>query len=347
MLGLDQRGVAAITVMIIIVAGAGAGVATPVVVDVADVDPDHPLYGLERLGERIRMVGDFDQMKERHGESLRMGVKGYGSRYRLIIEEFLEKMEALAPEDFEARAEVIAWMREHMPGIGKIKLLLLKEAAEHLKQEAPPEDVSKIADNSIKELEECERGLTAENLENVLARLELIRERLENARLRHPRARDRVKISIDVTVTVVVRVNVVWGRISVPENLEDAYTKLLAKFDNRYADLMSVLDNMPENTHGVKAAKVLAARAKANRDVAVALREAGRLRRAVARLLNAHRLLANAERIVMHITEWESEHYGDIAAWLALHGVTIEAWKTRVVRYEIDIKAIAPRIRGL
>ena len=326
MLGLGERGVAAVTVVIIAVAGVVAGVATPVVVDLADVDPDHPLYGLERLGERIRMVDDFGQMKDRFGEALRMCEKGKGLYYRGIIEEFLEKMKALAPEQFEAEAHVIAWMQEHMPSIGKIKLLLLKEAAEHLKHGAPP-DVLEGAENCLKELEESELW-PPENLDDILARLELIKGQLENLHQRHPGPRGEVEIDIDVYISVRENVDVVYPRILVPkENLEEVYHELLERFDNKYDELMSLLETMPKDTHGARAAKVLAERAKVLGDSAVAAKNQGRLREAVGRLIAANRLIDIAEKIVEHIHEWEEEHAALIEAWKELFEEKLGKWK--------------------
>ena len=326
MLGLGERGVAPVMVVIIVVVALGAGVATPVVVDLVDVDPDHPLYGLERLGERIRMVKDFDQMKDRFGEALRMCEKGKGSYYRGIIEEFSEKMEALAPEHLEAEAEIIAWIENHMPDIGKIKLLLLKEAVKHLKHGAPP-DVLGVAENCIEELEECEYWLP-ENLDDVLARLELIRERFENLRPKHPEPIGEVKISIDVYTRFRENVDVVYPRIFVPkENLEEKYDELLERFDNKYDELMSLLETMPESAHGVRAAKVLAARAKVLRDSAVVEKEGDRLREAVGRLIAANKLIDIAEKIVEHIHEWEEEHAALIEAWKEQFGEKLGKWK--------------------
>jgi hypothetical protein len=118
---LGQRGVAALTAVVIIAVSTGAAVATPVVVDAADVDPDHPLYALERLGERIRRVGDDDQMQERFEEYQRMVMKGKALKYRAIHTEFREKMEAveiteLAPsEEVNLSREVAVAIVDNVP----------------------------------------------------------------------------------------------------------------------------------------------------------------------------------------------------------------------------------------
>jgi len=299
-----------------------------VAVDVADVDPDHPLYGLERLGERIRMVGDFDQMKERCGEALRMCEKVKGSQYRRIIEEFLEKMKVLTPEDVAPPAEVVDWIRDHMPDVAKIEILMLKEAAGQLKHDAPA-DILKKVENFLKECGECERGLTAENLDNVLARLKLIRERIENVRKAHPRPVDRVKICVDITVTISVEAEVVYPRILVPvENLEKVYATLLAAFDTKYAELVNVLETLPD-THTKRVATKLAEQAKAHRDAAVELYNAGRLRVAIARLYAAHGLLTGAERIVEHAHQWEAEYAEKFYEWGEYHREMVRGWREK------------------
>ena len=115
MFGLDQRGVAVVTVVIVVVVSTSVGVATPVVVDVVDVDPDSLFYGLERLGEQIRMVGDEDQMKERCTEACRMYERGKAVQYIEIFEEFMEKAEPLVE-----KPDIKAWMEEHIHEVGRV-----------------------------------------------------------------------------------------------------------------------------------------------------------------------------------------------------------------------------------
>jgi len=49
---LGAKGQAAVLAVAIVVAGAGIG--APIAVDQADVNPDHPAYGLEKAGERMK-----------------------------------------------------------------------------------------------------------------------------------------------------------------------------------------------------------------------------------------------------------------------------------------------------
>ncbi|MBS3815346.1 MAG: hypothetical protein KGY45_02135, partial [Hadesarchaea archaeon] len=54
MLNMNEAGVAVIAVAVATVAVAGGAVGTPVAVDEMDVQPDSPLYGLEKAGESIK-----------------------------------------------------------------------------------------------------------------------------------------------------------------------------------------------------------------------------------------------------------------------------------------------------
>jgi hypothetical protein len=65
MFGHDQRGVAALTVVIIVAASTGVAIATPVVVSAAGANPDSPLYGLARLGEQIRMMSNVENLEQK------------------------------------------------------------------------------------------------------------------------------------------------------------------------------------------------------------------------------------------------------------------------------------------
>lgn len=51
---LGQKGIAAMAVAAAVLAVSGSAVGAPIVVDEMDVNPTHPLYGLERAGERIK-----------------------------------------------------------------------------------------------------------------------------------------------------------------------------------------------------------------------------------------------------------------------------------------------------
>ncbi|KXB02393.1 hypothetical protein AKJ44_00660 [candidate division MSBL1 archaeon SCGC-AAA261F17] len=54
MLNMSQAGVATVTITVAVVVVSGGAVGPPVAVDEMDVQPDSPLYGLERAGEAIK-----------------------------------------------------------------------------------------------------------------------------------------------------------------------------------------------------------------------------------------------------------------------------------------------------
>ncbi len=311
---LDQRGVAALTAVIIIAVSTGATVAAPVIVDVADVDPDHPLYGLERLGERIRMVGDEDQMKERWGESVRMIERGKGVEHRAIIEEFLAKMEEVAPEDVETKAEIIEWMQQQMPGIGVIKAHMLEEACRQLKEDLP--EVGEL-DNLCEEIENC-KLLARENIDAAKAYLELCRERIENIanKYRH-RVRehtrkcleiDNILVDIDIYIAVKVRIHPVV-------DLAEKFTEKLEEFDNLLAEVRAMLEGAPENTAGKHAAERLIEVATTPKGRAVTAYDEGEVRRALTLIYAANMHLYNAKMILEHASEWEPEFREEWAHW--------------------------------
>ncbi len=320
---LDQRGVAALTVVIIVAASAGAAVATPVAVDAADVDPDHPLYGLERLGERIRMVNNEHQMRERFQEYSKMCEKGKGSQYQAIMQEFREKMRNIlenTPENTEAKARAIAWMQEQMPGIGRIRLELMREAAVQLREDLEGAEAQTL-ENCLAELEECKSELNAspEKLDEIEAHLALIRERIENIADRHGnRVRDRVFARLNVEANVEENIeitirgeNFVWRKIA----LENIYQEQLERFDNLYAEVQAMLAGAPENTHGKHAAERLTEKAVELKDRAIEAYESEKIGRVLGLVHASNRLLSNAKMILEHASEWEPESGEEWVRW--------------------------------
>ena len=315
--GNDQRGVAAITVIAILAISTGVGLATPVVVDAVDVDPDSPFYGLERLGERMRMVSTEDQMRERWGEYARLVDRAKGLEYKHILEEFVDRMQEVAPGDTAAKQEVVQWMQDQMPGIGRVQLKLSKELCDGLKDDLPEasEEINRIRD----EIENCERGLDIAGLrENVQARMRLIREKIENI-VRQHRVRitrpvntyfDIDNILVDVDVTVNVEVNLRPIPITVP-----SFEKKLEIFDNLLAEVQAMLAGAPENAVGKHAAERLVEVATTLKDRAVSAYNEDKVRRALGLIHAANMHLYNAKMILEHASEWEPEFRGEWAHW--------------------------------
>ena len=320
MLRLDQRGVAAVTVVVIIAISLGAAVATPVVVDIADVDPDHPLYGLERLGERIRMVGREDQMKERWGEYVRLVDRGKGLAYKNILEEFVERMREVAPGDVETRQEIVQWMQDQMPGIGKVQLKLSKELCGGLKDDLP--EIGEEIDEILDEISNCEEEFEiAELRENARARLRLIREKIENIVKQHKAQIvkpvniyfdiDNVLVDVDVTVNVEVYINIVSP---VPITTAE-FEEELEEFDELLAEVQSMLEGTPKNTHGRHVAERLVQVAIKLKEKAVDAHKEGKIRKALVLIYAAKVHLRIAETILDHASEWELEFKNEWTNW--------------------------------
>jgi len=333
MFGRDQSGVAVLAVVIIVAASTGVAVATPVVVDAVDVDPDSPFYGLERLGEQIRMVNNEDQMKERWSEYARMADRGKGIEYKNILEEFVGKMHDVAPENVGAKQEMVRWMQEQMPGVGLVKLRLMRELCLELRENLP--EVSGELENELSDLENIEQVLLAENyssLENIGARLELkaehlrqIAERYEN-RLRERVHRyfdiDNILVDIDVTVNVEVDINIVRPIPITAAEFENE----LENFNTSLSEVQAMLEGTPENVPGRNAAERLVELAIKLKDNAVAAHEAGENRKALVLIHAAQVHLRNAETILNHASEWEPEFRENWTNWKELWENMKQRW---------------------
>jgi hypothetical protein len=319
---LDNRGVAAVTLVIIVTASMGATLATPLIVDAADVDPDSPLYGLERLGERIRRIGDEDQMKERWIEYAGLVERGKGLEHKGILEEFMAKMQEVAPGDVEPKQEIVRWMQEQMPGVGLVQLRLCQEFAEGLKEDLfdlpeVPEDI----ENEIKEIENCVREWPKPELrENIMAHLRLIWERLEIIAERHRmRVRgpifgyldiDNMLVIVDITMNVEVKIHGIG-----PPSLPVEFGKMVEEFDNELAEVETMLEGAPENAPGRHAAERLVELAITLEDNAVTAYEENKVRNALALIHAAKIHLRNAERILEHASEWEPRFREEWIGW--------------------------------
>jgi hypothetical protein len=323
MMKLGQRGIAPIIAVAIIAASVGVGVATPVIVDAADVDPDSPLYGLERLGERIRMVSVEDQMKERWNEYSSLVDRAKGLEYKHILEEFVEKMREVVPGDVAAKQDIVRWMQENMPGIGLVQLKLQGELAERLKEDlANLPEIREEIENEIDEIENMKEllpGATPELRENIRAHLRLIREKLENI-ARHYRERvrpvnvyfdiDNVLVDVDITVNVEVKINVIR-----PPNWAAGFENALDEFENLLSEVQAMLGGTPENAPGRHAAERLVEVSIKLRDKAVAAYEENRIRNALGLIHAAKMHLLNAKIILEHASEWEPRFRQEWTQW--------------------------------
>jgi len=309
--------------VIVIAASMGAAVATPVIVDVADVDPDHPLYGLERLGERIRMASVEDQMKERWGEYSRLAGRAKGLEYRRVLEEFVQRMREVVPGDIAAKQDIVRWMQEQMPGIGLVQLRLQEELAERLREDlADLPEIREEIENEIDEIEnmiEMLPGATPELRENIRAHLRLIREKLENiARRYRERVRpvnvyfdiDNVLVDVDITVNVENKINVIR-----PPNWAAGFENALDEFEHLLLEVQAMLEGTPENAPGRRAAERLVEVAIEHENKAVTAYEENRTRNALALIHAAKMHLLNAKMILERASEWEPKFRGEWMRW--------------------------------
>lgn len=317
---MDQRGVAALTVAIIVAASIGAAISVPVAVDAADVNPDHPLYGLERLGERIRMVSPENQMKERWSEYTWLADRGKGLAYKNILEEFTEKMHSVAPRDREAKQEVVAWMQEQMPGIGHVRLRLMKDLCLGLQRSIPA--TYGETENILANLESIEQELPVadnEMMENIQAHLELIAEQLRQIAEQHENVPGKIMGYFDMEnrlTDAYARENaeVCMARRPSPPTAAD-FENELERFNEKLSEVQAMLEGAPENASGRNAAERLVGVAIELKDNAVAAYGENKVRMAIALIYAADMHFSNAERILEHASEWEQKFREKWASW--------------------------------
>lgn len=318
---LDQRGVAAIPVVVILLVSTGAAISTPVIVDLVDVDPDSPFYGLERLGERVRFVGDEDQMKERWSEYAKLVDRAKGLEYKHILQEFVEKIHKVVPGDSAAKQEIVQWMQMQMPEIGQVKLKLMKELCEELKDELP--ELSGELENELEDLENIEIGVPEVTTvsDNVQAHLQLKFQRLwQIAQQYQPQVSEKIwdyfdieNVLVDVNVTANVEIDMTVIQpipITTPK-----FGEKLEEFNTSLSEIQAMLEGTPENAFGRHAAERLVEVAIKLRDEAVNAHETGKIRKALALIHAAQIHLRNAETILNHASEWEPEFSEDWTRW--------------------------------
>jgi len=219
--GLARPGIVIVATMLALVGGT---VVAPVLASAANVDPDSPFYGLKRLGEQIRGVSKEEQLKLRWQEFNSMAAKSKGVHFKWILEEFGQKMRDViesAPNNVEAKQELIRWMQQQMPGVGEIRLRLMGWAHERLKGELEnlPEaaPMVKSIGDEIEEIQKSLPGATEDEMEQIMARLQKVDERIKALMLKYGgRTRGWVKDYLEVDnlveyIGVKIRANVAMG----------------------------------------------------------------------------------------------------------------------------------------
>jgi len=214
-------------------------------VDVADVDPDHPLYGLERLGERIRMVGDEDQMKERLGEFMAMVKKGIGKDYAAVMEEFRGKWKELVvdkPVDDAERKVLLEWMKERKHDLTEAQIELTRELLAEFKEDKIPTEIAELIKEKREKFEalvkKIKAATTDEDREAAIRELKkAVIEQIERFKDNAPLVLDEVKkcirtCEVSYTVSVEVKIEI---EIGVDIDVEAKFESDLASLENLYA----------------------------------------------------------------------------------------------------------------
>jgi hypothetical protein len=322
---MGQEGIAVTAIVTIVVALAGGAVATPVIVDAVDVDPDHPLYSLERIGERIRMIGDEDQSMERWGEYQRMVAKGKGLEYQAVLEEFRDKLAHVVetlPENVDAKREFIEWMQGQQAEINRVRVRMLKQTCEEIKAELENNpELQKLVQETLEELENYEVGpMNAERLDNLNARLSLIRERVRNWG-EDNRIRESVRNAVErclhgdnLIVDINISVNIGISMSQAVEAVQQRIGEMLEEFENELGVLQERIDNLPENSRLSNAVETLMDRAVILENRAQEVAEE-KPRRALGLLQAATQLLRNAGRIIDQVQETVGENIDNFAGY--------------------------------
>jgi hypothetical protein len=292
---MDARGIAPLVVAVIVVAVGAA--ATPVTVDTIDVDPDHPLYPLEKIGERMKgavgLVKDVDLMKERYAEFGRMCTKGKGSMYASVARE----ADNLADRCLRGarRAEVAEWLKaKEMEVLGR-KLELLQEILPKLENQMTlyRAELEALLEFVQQVRTELEAGtLTPEQLEE---KIEYIHGELENLAAQKREWMEALRATENFRVKV-------WCARAVTEHFN--VEELIAKYQSLLSAVQAKLSTAPLRAGGV-AGRVLCERAQELYARATAGAEenyivAGELYAAVV-------LLQRAENILDHATAWQQQ----------------------------------------
>lgn len=286
---LDSKGIGAALVGLVIAASLGGTFATAIAVDAADVDPDHPLYALERLGERLRGTGIVSRIKERWGEYARVIARGKAALYHTILMEFRDELKHVLenlPENARAKQEIIRWIRERAPELGRLRLRVLGEACKRLLErlENRPE-LAELIENLRRKLAEEENAFPdfpSEAFERLRAKLQLIKERLKEAAQRlKPGWRpfnvyinvDDIFVDVDITIDAHRlmergKVPVPWKPTPMPmpwrrvkENLRSWVKDKLTGFENEISAVLEEAQKLPDNSRKRKLAESLVTKA--------------------------------------------------------------------------------------
>lgn len=332
---MENRGIAPLIAAVVLVAALGTSTAVPVAASVANVDPDHPLYSLKRVGERIRGLSDTQQMKLRWQEYQRMVEKGKGLQYQKILKEFVDKLNSVAPYDVKTRQGIISWMQEQMPGIGEIRLKLAEQVAGENEE----------WENEVQQIRACwEREKNLENLSAGMLHLrERIRERVREQYLKIENLLENACLRMRVQENLAPT----WqeARQRGEEILRTRFNHLLEFFENKYPEVEAMLSLAPENLPGRKAAGRLVDLALREKELALHAYDENLLGRAAGILTSAVVHLRNAERILEHAQEWEPQNAPQWEEWRERWGDLKEEFRELWENVQQNLEQFRNRIR--
>lgn len=136
---MDDLGIGVVAGILIAIVVIGSVPASCVVVDTIDVNPDHPLYRMERVGEDIKKWfvtprdWEHEHAEERMFEFRAMCAKGKCVEYKNLLEEYGRHIEKLEETDIEEVYNlVMAMIEKH------------NEVLENLLEVVPPQAVPAI-----------------------------------------------------------------------------------------------------------------------------------------------------------------------------------------------------------
>jgi hypothetical protein len=307
---VDIKGIAPLVIAVVVVVAASASVATPVAVDSIDVDPDSPLYALERLGERIKGVSDVSAMKERFMEFSKMCDKGKGADFQNIYNEFSSTYEKLMQKLPDAeKAKILEWAAQQEARMVKNRIQLSKQVAIELKKSLKGTPDEAVLDNIIQELNACTREVE-NRLAEVKGRLELLKQKVQDIKESRPGIHVDTKVNIAATTEVSCQTKELEIKAEAEERKSVKIEDLLKKyqeFDSKLAEIEAKLQLAPMVAGG-KAAHRLVEEAKKHRNMSENALNENRLGAAAGLLHAAEELLERAEMILDHAVEWEKEH---------------------------------------
>ncbi len=329
---LGQKGIATVPVVVIVLISTGAAVVTPAVVDLIDVDPDSPFYGLERLGEKIRMVSEDDQMMERWTEYVHLVDRAKGVEYEHILEEFTEKINKTVSSDAITKRGVVEWMEEHLPEVKVVRVKLMKELCEKLKKRFP--ELSVEVDNEIQVLDDILEEVSSaavQSTDNIQARIELMAHRLQGLAgqqgqmpgdlsdyFRVENILADVNITIDVEVVTAVQASIIT--ISV---FDDA----LSKFNGAMSEIQAMLEGAPENTLSKNVVEKLVDISEQLKENSISAMEKNETRSAFTSVSAARIHLTHAKAILEHADEWEPSFSDEWSNWKKSWEILKQEWK--------------------